>query len=134
MTEGLKIFKTHLVLCSNRAEKNSQIVKLKDGTSAAITCATELLNLTHEQLHKKYPEVKVTITTAVQFQKDNTTALSLSIRTYDDNISVKTIVDDINLATNNLKSMGSDSNNAAGGRINFSELKDALIKINLLSE
>jgi hypothetical protein len=134
MTQGLSIFKSNLILCVNRAENNSHIVKLKDGTLAAITCATELLDLTHEKLHEKYPEIKVTITTALQFQKDNKTALSLSIRTYDNDISVKNIVLNINTATNSDKTMGFNSNNACGGRINFEELKNALIQIDLLSE
>ena len=134
MNEGLKIFKAHIALSANRAEKNSHIVILEDGTPAAITCAFDLINLTHEQLHKKYPEVDVTITTALQFQKDNTTSLSLSVRTYSkDTISVKTIIENVN-KTVGYDAIGSDSNNAAGGRIKFDDFNLTLIKANFLAK
>lgn len=132
MSEGMKIFKAHIALSVDRAEKNSHTVILKDGTKAVITCASDLINLTHEQLHKKYPEINVTITTALQFQKDNTTALSLSVRTYTtETVSVKTILNEVNSSVG-YEAMGSDSDNATGGRIKFNEFRDVLIKANFL--
>ncbi len=133
MNEGMKIFKAHIALSVDRAEKNSHTVILKDGTKAAITCASDLINLTHEQLHKKYPEINVTVTTALQFQKDNTTALSLSVRTYNTDISVKTILNEVN-KTVGYAAMGSDSDNATGGRVKFNEFNDVLVKANFLKE
>ncbi len=131
---GLRIFKAHIALSLDRAEKNSHAITLKDGTLAVITCASDLINLTHEQLHKKYPTTNVTVTTALQFQKDNTTALSLSVRTYPGTtVSVKTIVEEINGSVG-YTAMGSDIDNATGGRIKFPEFNEVLTRANFLKE
>jgi len=90
-----------------------------------------LINLTHEQLHLKYPQIEVTITTSLQFQKDGTTALSLSIRTYSEKIIVKDIIVLLN-STVGYEALGSECLNAAGGRIKFDNFNLELQKANFL--
>jgi hypothetical protein len=49
-----------LELVRNRVKENSSVCILVDDVECAVATASELVNLTHEELHKQYPEVPLT--------------------------------------------------------------------------
>ena len=59
-------------------------MELKDGTKAVITKASELVNLTHDALHNKYPETSVTLVVGIKFAQgqNQNDEISYSIRSF----------------------------------------------------
>lgn len=101
--------KMQVGMAQNRVLSNSKKLVLQDGITAAVTSANDLINLTHDALHQKYPDIQVTIVVQVKFVgQDN---IAFSIRTYDPNVSARDLSKKIN---------GDGCYNAAGGFIKHS--------------
>jgi len=70
---------------------NSKIVTLIDSTQAAVTCSTDLIDLTHKYLYEMYPTVQLTIICQVIYENGCGTKFSYSFKSHDDNVSVLNI-------------------------------------------
>ena len=86
--QGRAILNAQMMMAKERVINNSKQVQLKDGTKAVMTEASELVNLTHDALHNKYPESVVTLVVGIKFgtkmsQEDE---LSYSIRSFNPSV------------------------------------------------
>ena len=70
---GKTIMFNQAQLATDRVVRNSRQIVLPDGKLAVVTNATELVELTHEALKKKYPEAELTITVQLKFDPKLTT-------------------------------------------------------------
>jgi hypothetical protein len=109
INSGKAIVNSQVLMAKERALKNSRLEKLSDGTVAAVTEGPELVNLTHDAIHEKYPEAKVTLVVGIKFgpsrEEDE---LSYSIRSFDMSVNAQSLA----------KKVGGDGScNTAGGRI-----------------
>lgn len=108
---GTFIVNSQILLARERALNNSRTEKLSDGTLAAITEGPELVNLTHEALHQKYPHAQVTLVLGVKFgQTSKEDELSYSIRSFDVSVNAQKL---------GKKVRGDGGQNTAGGRIHI---------------
>ena len=82
--QGRAILNAQLMMAKERVINNSKQVQLKDGTKAVMTEASELVNLTHDALHTKFPDAGVTLVVGIKFGEENsqTDELSYSIRSF----------------------------------------------------
>ena len=138
MEIGRPIVQMRLSLANERAINNSSVRILSDGTKAAFTNAPDLVNVTHEMLHKRYPDVEVTVTMAIQLKNENP-ELSLSIRKQGENskFDLKEFVDKINKATETPQkkvSIGLGDSGSGGGRVDFPDLIILLKNIQFLQK
>lgn len=107
---GNSILSAQLNMAKERVIHNSKTMKLTDGTLAVVTEAPELVNLTHDVLHQKYPDAKVTLILNMKFNGKGKDELAYSIRSFDIDIN----------AANLAKKVNGDGNQmAAGGRVQF---------------
>jgi len=88
---GEKIMSNDLMTCKDRCIYQSRCGTFKDGTRYSTAEGPELVNLTHDALISKYPDSQVTIVTKLIIN-DNEDRLHHSMRSYDENINVKTIL------------------------------------------
>jgi len=114
MKLGKTVVEVRINLARARVLHNSRKIVLADGTEACITNAPELVNVTHDELHKEH-EVPVTITVALNFK--GTTTVSLSIRSYDKAINAGALARMIK--DKDGKPSGDGNAEAGGGRTNF---------------
>jgi len=106
MSIGQTIVSAQMGMARERVKTNSKQVTLADGTKAVVTEAPDIVNLSHDALHQKYPEAHVTIVMNMKF--GSTDRLAFSIRSFDSSID----------ASNYAKKIGGDGNqSAAGGQI-----------------
>lgn len=111
---GRTIVEAQQKLAMERAKNNS-----RDGTfvapngvekKVAITCADNLVELTHGALAREHPGVDVTITTALRFRK-GTSLYTVSIRSKDEQVDAR------ELARTMGGGGGGTSSNVAGGEV-----------------
>jgi hypothetical protein len=131
---GRSIVETRMSLANERVLNNSSVRTLYDGTKVVLTNAPDLINVTHERLHAKYPDVQVTATMALQLKNDKV-ELSLSLRKPGENnpFDLKSFITEINetVATSQKKEhigMG------GGGRVEFPQLVEFLENIHFLKK
>lgn len=111
---GAIIVDSQLALCVERAEKNSRTVRLASGQLATVTNGSDLINLTHEALHKK-TETPVTIVLTLKFpESSNKTEIAYSVRSHDEKISAIDLIS--KLPVEDPSKVGGNAL-AAGGRI-----------------
>lgn len=108
LTLGNNILRSQLGLVKDRVTKNSRTGIFNNGTSYAVAEAPELVNLTHEELHRQYPDCPVTITISFKLS-DKEDQVHHSIRSWSSDINAKEIIG----------SYGGGSASAAGGRRNI---------------
>ena len=114
---GVIIVDSQLALCLERAEKNSRMVKLESGQFATVTNGSDLINLTHEALHKK-TGTPVTIVVTLKFSNSSAdTEIAYSIRSYDEKISAVDLI--AKLPVTDASKAGGNAQ-AAGGRVPLS--------------
>jgi hypothetical protein len=92
MTAGKNILTSQIGIARDRCLKNSRTGFLKNGTPFCVTNAPELMNLTHEQLHEKYPEISVTILTRFKYKDGASDSIGHSLRSWDDSVDVREII------------------------------------------
>ena len=109
LDEGKSIVGSQIFMTNERVLKNSKRVDLKNGVKAVVTEGTELVGLTHDSLHEKYPDAQVSIVLRMDLSviQDK---LVYSIRAYDNKVCASKLVE-------NMKGGGNDVN--AGGKIDF---------------
>jgi hypothetical protein len=108
MAIGRTIVSAQMGMARERATNNSKKVILQNNVTAVVTEGPDLINLTHDALHQKYPDSAVTIVMNMKFgEKDY---LAYSIRAFDESISAMDMAKKIN---------GDGNRSAAGGRITF---------------
>lgn len=105
---GKNIFKSEIQTAEKKA-LNSKIIQLKSGSFAAITQVSDKINLTHDALHEKYPDVAVTIALSLDFTGPQP-MIRHSLRSYDKNVNVTDLIKVINGGGNAVE---------AGGQTNF---------------
>ncbi len=88
---GLPIVRSQIDLARERALKNARKGMLKGGVSYVVTDGPELINLTHDELHAKHPDAKVTIVASLRFAETQPDAVAHSMRSWCD-VDVKQIV------------------------------------------
>jgi hypothetical protein len=96
-------------MARERAVKNSKHITLSDGTKAVVTDAPELINLTHDEMHKLHG-TDVTINISYRFSDKSEDQISFSIRSYNTAINAEAIAKRIN-------NESGGSREAAGGRV-----------------
>ena len=64
---GRLIAVSQVKMVRERVLKNSKRVNLSDGTRAAVSEGTELVSLTHDALHEKYPDAQITLILNMKF-------------------------------------------------------------------
>lgn len=110
---GKTVISAHIQLSQERAVKNSRQVPLPGGKTAVVTEAPDLVNLTHDALHRKFPEASMTVTLSVKFGQDNKgrgDELAFSFRGFDSSIDVSAYA----------RGLGGDgTSSVAGGRMKF---------------
>jgi hypothetical protein len=105
-SEGLKILTSQLMVVRDRVKNNSKIVTLNTGIIASITEATELVNMTHEELQK----VHRTDMTIVFCHKLLNNSIKYSLRSWKDTIDAQEYA----------KLIGGNGNiSSAGGEVDF---------------
>lgn len=103
---GQAILNSQLMLAKERVINNSKQIQLQDGTKAVLTEASELVNLTHDALHRKFPDAAVTLVVGLKFgEKDE---MSYSIRSFDSDVNAQTLAHKIG---------GDGTATTAGGRV-----------------
>lgn len=106
IANGQAILNSQLTIVKERVLNNSKQIQLQDGTKAVITEASELVNLTHEALHRQYPDASVTL--VVGLKLGNKDELAYSIRSFDASVNAQTLA----------KKIGGDGTaTTAGGRV-----------------
>ena len=109
--QGQSILNAQMMVAKERVINNSKQVELKDGTKAVITKASELVNLTHDALHNKYPETSVTLVVSIKFAQgqNQNDELSYSIRSFNPSVvNAQTLAQSIG---------GDGTKTTAGGRV-----------------
>jgi hypothetical protein len=109
IASGRSIVNSQIHLARERVIRNSKVITLKDGTEAVVTEAPELVNLTHDALHNKYPDVKVTIIMNMKFG-DKNDELAYSVRSFDPQIDASEYA---------RKVQGDGNKSVAGGRVEY---------------
>jgi hypothetical protein len=97
---GNKILESQISMVKERVLKNSRSGTFKDATRYAVTEGHELTNLTHDELHKNYPECKVTIVTSLKYSNGFDDQVSHSLRSWDQNVDVQKLVGEFGRGTN----------------------------------
>ncbi len=105
---GRKLVACQKGMVQERVRANSRAGAFANGVTFAVADASELVNLTHDALHKAYPAAQVTIVVSLKLigggaKKD---AISHSFRSWDPSVDVKKLVG----------KYGGGSSSAAGGR------------------
>lgn len=90
MKAGRTAIALHISMATERAAKNSMVVTLNDGVTAAISSAPELVNQTHAALRQKY-SADVTVTTNIEYAS-GTPRVFFSVRSNVDNFSAEVFV------------------------------------------
>jgi hypothetical protein len=109
METGETIVSAQMSMAKERAVNNSRLETLSDGSIAAVTEGPELVNLTHDALHQKYPEAKVTLVMGLKFgPTSEADELSYSIRSFDVSVNAQHLAKKVN---------GDGSSTTAGGRV-----------------
>lgn len=108
LQSGQAIVSAQIGMCRERATNNSKVVVLENGMNAVVTEASDLVNLTHDALHYKYPDVPITIAMYMRFGKED--SLAYSIRSFDKSTDASILAKKVN---------GDGNNVAAGGRVPF---------------
>ena len=104
--KGRKILDSQLMVVRDRVKNNSKIVTLDTGVRAAITEATEFVNMTHQELRR----VHQTDMTLIFFHELNNNAIRYSIRSWIDTINAQEYG----------KLIGGDGNkSSAGGQVDY---------------
>lgn len=141
---GRSIVDMRMNLAHERVLNNSSVRTLANGQKVVIVNAPDLINVTHDALHKKYPDVPLTATVALQL-KNEKVELSLSLRTYGgetspSSLDLKKLVNDINLtlalspSSQNKGVIGMANENVGGGRIAFPQLLQMLEDVCFLAK
>lgn len=116
MKFGNSIVDMQISMTNERAVKNAKKFETTDGKMGVMTDAPELVNLTHEQLVKNYPNVDVTVIVNHKFSnedKESDEQLAFSVRSYNDELNAEILV-------KNISPNGGGSKTAAGCRLNVS--------------
>jgi hypothetical protein len=92
MTTGKNILTSQIGIAKDRCLKNSRQGTLKNTVTYCVTNAPELMNLTHEQLHEKYPDVSVTILTRFKYKEGVPDTVGHSLRSWSSDIDVRDII------------------------------------------
>ncbi len=106
---GRSIVASQVQMANERVVNNSKEVTLHNGVKAVLTEGPELINLTHDALHKKYPSAQVSLVVSLKFGTKND-ELAYSIRSFDDQLNASHLAQKIN---------GDGNQTAAGGRLSF---------------
>jgi hypothetical protein len=135
---GSLIVEIRMNLAHERVLNNSSVRTLSNGERVAIVNAPDLVNITHDALHKKYPNVPLTATFALQL-KNEKVELSISLRSQDMEtpFDLKKLVSEINqmVATPEKKeSLGMPNDKVSGGRIDFPQFIQVLEDIRFLAK
>ena len=89
---GRSIVRSQIEIARKWAVENSRRGELKDGTTYAVTEAPVFCNMTHEELHERYPDVKITVTTSLKFAQGAPDDIAHSLRSWSSDVDVKKIV------------------------------------------
>ena len=140
---GRSIVDMRMNLAHERVLNNSSVRTLANGQKVVIVNAPDLINVTHDALHKKYPDVPLTTTVALQLKNDKV-ELSLSLRTYGgetspSSLDLKKLVNDINTkvalwSSQKNEAIGMANENVGGGRIEFPQLLRMLQDVDFLAK
>ncbi len=117
MSKGKVILESQIGLAMERVKNNSVRTKFSDGTEAVITDAPDLVNLTHTQLHERYPDATVTIAASLSFGENHPNEIKYSLRSF--NTKKCDLKEVIQNPVNKEFKGGAFSSNSAGGRIKF---------------
>lgn len=84
LLSGKRIYSSQIQMVRNRVELNSRTYTFPDFTDVkcAIAPASEFIDLTHEAIHSKYPDVSVSI--VVSFSFNGGDQIRYSLRSYDE--------------------------------------------------
>ncbi|XWV25183.1 putative ORFan [Tupanvirus deep ocean] len=104
---GRVITSAQMGMARERAKNNAKKITLKNGESAVVSEACDLINLTHDALHMEYPECQVSVLLYMRFGKQD--QLAYSVRSFDEAIDASTYGKTVN---------GDGNKTAAGGRVN----------------
>jgi hypothetical protein len=105
---GDRIVSAQIGIVEERVLKNSKLITLKDGTKACITEGFELVNLTHDSLHAKYPEADVTIVLRMGLNLSGDDNLVYSIRSFNPHVDAGKLAKLVN---------GDGNKESGGGRV-----------------
>jgi len=89
---GTAIAASQTEVARERAMKNARCGTFTDGTSYVVTEGPEFVNLTHDQLHERYPNQKVTIVCNLKFVYGEPDVLAHSLRSWSGDVDVLQIV------------------------------------------
>lgn len=104
---GNMVLQSQRTLVRDRVMRNAKTVQLAAGVKATVVEAPELVNLTHEEIHHKFPNVPVTIVVHMKLPSDE---LVFSLRSFDGYTDVKNMARQIG---------GDGKQNCAGGSIRW---------------
>lgn len=89
---GESLVNSQKALVKDRIKRYSRTGVTKDGYKYSITQSCEFVNMAHDELKRVYPDVDLTIVAFFNFATDGDT-LSHSMRSYRDDINVKSLVE-----------------------------------------
>lgn len=104
---GNLVLQSQRTLIRERVIRNAKVVELQDGKKAVTVEAPELVNLTHEEVHRRFPDTPVTIVVNMKLPSNE---LVFSLRSFDGKSDVASLA----------RKIGGDGKpNCAGGSIPF---------------
>ncbi|XWV26443.1 putative orfan [Tupanvirus soda lake] len=104
---GRVITSAQMCMARERAKNNAKKITLKNGESAVVSEACDLINLTHDALHLEYPECQVSVLLQMRFGEQD--QLAYSVRSFDQSVDASVFGKAVN---------GDGNKTAAGGRLN----------------
>jgi hypothetical protein len=105
--QGKLIVSSQMEICLERAVKNSKTVLIR-GIEARITCGDVFTNMTHDALHKTFPEFKVTVVSRLIFEDSKPDVVAYSIHSWNDDIDARVLIGIYG---------GGQTSDQAGGRV-----------------
>lgn len=92
---GNTIVSSQMQVAHERALKNARSGTFRDGTSYVVTDGPEFVNMTHDELHKVFPEAKVTLVASLKFSPRDEDHVAHSLRSWSPAVDVKAMISDV---------------------------------------